>query len=152
MIRYFPALLLLVYLASCTSNEVYYEFESMPQNKWSKDHTVCFALDSISEKKRPGYNLSIEIAHNLDYPYKNLWLSVYHMREDTILSSDTLDVLLTDNAGKWLGSGNGPTRQLSVLVKTGFALDTALHHQICVRHTMRDVQLKGVEKIGLRIY
>lgn len=152
MTRYFTAILLLVCLTSCTSNEVYYKFESLPQNNWSKAHAVCFALDSVSEKKRSSYNLSIEIAHNLIYSYKNLWLLVDYMRDGAVLSSDTLNVFLIDNTGKWLGNGNGPTRQLSVLFKTDFAINREQHHQICIRHSMRDIQLKGIEKIGLKIY
>jgi gliding motility-associated lipoprotein GldH len=109
-------------------------------------------MDSVPGNVKPNYHLSIEIAHNLNYPYKNLWLSIDYLLQDSVLKQDTLECILMDAAGKWLGSGNGPTRQLSVLYKTDFVMDTAQLNQICIRHAMQDIQLNGIEKIGLKVY
>lgn len=152
MIRYFIVILFLVCLTSCKQNEVFYEFESIPQSKWNKSHDICFAMDSVPENIKPNYHLSIEIAYNLNYPYKNLWLIIDYLLQDSILKQDTLECILMDSADKWLGSGNGPTRQLSVLYKTDFVMDTAQLNQICIRHAMQDIQLDGIEKIGLKVY
>ena len=88
----------------------------------------------------------------MNYAYETLWLYIDQTLQDSISVRDTLECLLTDRNGKWLGSGNGPLRHLSFSYKTDIALDTAIQSQICIAHAMQDLQLNGVEKIGLKIY
>jgi hypothetical protein len=38
------------------------------------------------------------------------------------------------------------------LYKTNQKIDTALHNEVIIRHAMQDLKLKGIEKIGLKIY
>ena len=145
-------IILFVLFTSCNPNEVYYKFEPIPQAKWNKRDEVCFDMDSVPVSLNSRYSVSIEIAHNLNYPYKNLWLSINYLHQDSVLWQDSLECILFDDSGKWLGSGNGPTRQLSVLFKTNFAIDSAKHNRICIRHAMQDIQLNGIEKIGVKVY
>lgn len=152
LIRWFVGVFFFVCIASCNQNEIYYEFASIPQNEWNKQDEICFVLDSSSFNPKQNYAVSIEITHNISYPYKNLFLYLDHTHQDSILSQDTIESLLVDDFGKWQGSGNGATRQLSVLYKTNFKLDTSSHDEVCIRHAMQDLRLKGIEKIGLKVY
>ena len=149
---YLVGIILFVLLTSCKPNEVYYKFEPIPQSNWNKNNVICFDIDSVPVNVNSRYYVSIEIAHNLNYPYKNLWLSINYLEQDSVLWEESLECFLSDDSGKWLGSGNGPTRQLSVLYKTNFVLDTAKHSRICIRHAMQDVHLNGIEKIGVKVY
>lgn len=139
-------------MISCNKGEVYYKFKPIPNNEWAKQQEICFLLDSLSVNSSGNYAASIEISHNINYQYKNLSLLLEQNIGDSILLKDTVECILVDTSGRWAGSGNGPTRQLSVQYKTNIKIDTALHNEICVRHTMQDLKLKGIEKIGLRIY
>ena len=151
-VRCFSGLIIFVCLVSCNQNEVYYKFTSIPQNEWNNENEICFVIDSSSSViPDHSYTISLEITHNITYPYKNLFLYLNHT-QDSISSRDTIECALVDDLGKWLGSGNGATRQLSVLYKTNFKIDTTLHNEICIRHAMQDLKLKGIERIGLRIY
>ena len=152
LIRYFVGAVFFVCMASCNQNEVYYKFTSITQNEWNKQDIICFELDSSSINPKHSYTVSLEIIHNISYPYKNLFLNIDHILQDSILSQNTIECLLVDDFGKWQGSGNGATRQLSVLYKTNFKVDTTLHNEICIRHAMQDLNLKGIEKVGLRVY
>ncbi len=143
---------LLFIALSCNRGEVYYKFSPIPKNEWSKHHEVTFLIDSSSNIADKNYRLSLELVHNISYQYKNLFLLIDHTLQDSILWQDTVECVLVDGAGRWQGSGNGATRQLSVPFSTTFRIDTALHNEINIRHAMQDLQLKGIEKIGLRIY
>lgn len=149
---YLVGIILFVLFTSCNQNEVYYKFEPIPQAKWSKGDEVCFDMDSVLVSLNQNYHVSIEIAHNLNYPYNNLWLSINYLQQDSVMWQDSLECFLSDDSGKWLGSGNGPTRQLSVLFKSNFVLDTTKHNRIFIRHAMQDIQLNGIEKIGVKVY
>jgi len=151
-IRYFFCAFVIVSMASCNHNEAYYKFIPIPQNEWSKQNDICFNLDSLLGTPKHNYTISVEITHNIDYPYKNLFLYLNHTLQDSVSSRDTLECILVNDYGKWYGSGNGATRQLSVLYKTNYKIDTALHNEFCIRHAMQDLKLKGIERIGLKVY
>ena len=151
-IRCFIGLVLFGCVVSCSQGEAYYQFRPIPQHEWSKSQEVFFSLDSIAINPQHNYALTIEITHNISYSYKNLFLYIDHTLQDSISVRDTLECLLVDDLGKWFGSGNGATRQLSLLYKTNQKIDTALHNEISIRHAMQDLKLKGIEKIGLKIY
>ena len=138
-------------MASCNGKEVYYKFESIPSNEWGRGQKITFLLDSTSISSNGNYDVSIEITHNIGYQYKNLFLFLDYTQDSTLVH-DTVQCLLVDNIGRWIGSGNGATRQLSVPYKTNFRIDTALHNEISIRHAMQSLNLKGIEKIGLKIY
>ncbi|NLZ96022.1 MAG: gliding motility lipoprotein GldH [Bacteroidales bacterium] len=139
-------------IVSCNQGEVYYKFTPIPKNEWSKNQEYCFLLDSLSVSSTGNYAISVEVLHNISYQYKNLSLLLEQSVGDSTLLKDTLECILVDSDGRWIGSGNGATRQLSVLYKTNFKIDTTLHNKICVRHTMQDLKLKGIEKVGLKVY
>ena len=138
-------------MASCNGGEVYYKFKPIPNHQWVRGQEIIFLLDSASISSNVNYNVSIEITHNIGYQYKNLFLLLDYTQDSTVVH-DTVQCLLVDNHGRWIGSGNGATRQLSVPYKTNFRIDTALHNEISIRHAMQSLNLKGIEKIGLRIY
>jgi len=150
--RYLVGAILCLCLSSCKQGEVYYKFEPIPQNEWSRDQHICFSLDSSSINPHLNYAISLEIIHNISYPYKNLYLYLDQTLQDSISHRDTIEFILVDDFGKWQGSGNGATRQISLLYKTNLTIDTALHNEIYIRHAMQDLNLKGIEKIGLKVY
>lgn len=151
-IRYFIGIVVLGCMLSCNQGEAYYQFRQIPQNKWSKNHELSFTLDSVSLNPQQNYAISIELSHNISYTYKNLFLYINHTLQDSVSVKDTLECMLVDDYGKWLGYGNGATRQLSVVYQTNQKIDTALHNEIIIRHAMQDIHLKGIEKIGLKVY
>ena len=152
-IRYLIGLAILFCMVmSCNQGEVYYKFSPIPKNEWGKNQEICFLLDSSSIAANSNYSISLELTHNINYQYKNLFLVVEHTLQDSVPARDTLELVLIDDFGKWLGTGNGPTRQLSKLYKPNIKIDTALHNEITIRHAMQNLKLKGIEKIGLKIY
>lgn len=139
-------------MVSCSQGEAYYQFRHIQQQEWIKNEEVSFLLDSATINPDHNYTLSIEITHNLSYRYKNLFLYLDHTLQDSVAVRDTIECILVDDLDKWCGSGNGATRQLSMLYKTNQNIDTALHNEVSIRHAMQDLKLKGIEKIGLKIY
>ena len=151
LIRYSLLVFFSVCLLSCKQKEEYYKYVFIPQNKWAIDEPLCFVLDSVSFDLNLKYDVSLEITHNVNYAYENLWLYVDQNLADTILLRDTIDCKLTNDTGKWLGNGNGATRHISYKYNTNLKLDTAQQYKICISQAMQDLHLKGIEKIGLKI-
>lgn len=150
--HYFIGVLITVSLWSCNQNEVYYEFATLPQNQWNKDNEICFEIDSVFINSLRKYNMDIEITHNVTYAYNTLWLCIDQFQNDTVIKHDTIEFVLTNDIGQWKGRGNGPTRQFTVLHTTDLNLDTTKQNKVCFHHAMQNIQLTGIERIGLKIY
>lgn len=150
--RFFILIIMSFVLIACNQNEAYYKYASIPHNEWSKDEKICFVLDSVKFNSQLTYDISIEITHNVNYEYENLWLYIDQKLNDTVSVRDTLECLLADNNGKWKGRGNGPTRQFSILYKSNYRLDTNKRNQVYIHQAMQEPILKGIERIGLKIY
>ncbi|MDD2474643.1 MAG: gliding motility lipoprotein GldH [Dysgonamonadaceae bacterium] len=151
-IRYSLIILFSVCLLSCKQNEEYYKYIFISQNIWPLDDALCFEFDSVSFDINHRYEVSFEITHNVKYAYENLWLYIDQTLDDSILSRDTIECKLVNDAGRWIGSGNGATRHVSYKYKTNLKLDSVKQYKVCINHAMQDIQLKGVERIGLKLY
>ena len=81
-----------------------------------------------------------------------MYLYIEHTLQDSMSKRDTVECVLIDDFGRWQGGGNGATRQLSVLYKTNLMLDATLHNKIDIYHAMQDSELKGIERVGLKVY
>lgn len=144
--------LLFFNISSCEKRELYIEYQYINQNKWTLDQNVHFFIDSLITQPHKTYDVHLDIIHNLEYKYKNLWIYVDHNFQDSIICRDTIEFNITDIKDKWIGIGNGPTRFISLKLLSNVKLDTSKKYQANVTHAMADYSLKGIEKIGLKIY
>lgn len=141
----------LLSFTSCRQGGEYYAFQQIKSGSWDKKNTLSIPLDSLRINPLKKYTASIELTHNNQYPYQNLWLIVSTNFRDTLMVCDTMDIRLTDKNGRWIGNGTGGLHQLSVPYKASLTLDSTRNYTVCIRHFMSDEILMGVEKIGLKI-
>jgi gliding motility-associated lipoprotein GldH len=84
------------------------------------------------------------------YPYQNLWLLCKQEQPDSMVVTDTLECMLADDFGKWLGNGMTLYQNVFSLRDRYYFPDTGAY-TLNIRHGMRDELLKGIENIGLLI-
>ena len=93
-------------LTSCNNKTVYSKYENIPDDKgWGKDQQIKFEAE-IEDTKIP-YNVFINVRNADSYPYRNLFLFLETKYPDGNSKIDTLEVLLADEKGHWLGKGAG---------------------------------------------
>ena len=100
---YFMSICLLLW--SCDNSRLYETNIKINDNVWSLQQTPSFEYintDTISEQ-----SLRINIRHSSTYPFSNLWLFIHTISPDNTHSTDTLECLLAQADGKWLGEGLG---------------------------------------------
>ena len=134
---------------SCSQADPYSHYLTIPAGKWAKDASLSFQMDSMIVDLNKRYDISLELINNNQYPYQNLWLNVSHNLNDTIFVSDTIEVKLADEYGRWLGSGAAGLFQYEVPYKTAISLDTTYTYIIKINHAMQDAMVKGIEKVGV---
>ncbi|MDR0796848.1 MAG: gliding motility lipoprotein GldH [Tannerella sp.] len=138
---------LLMVCFSCTK-PVYYEKYQTVENPWPKNSEYFFTCDI--EDLTPSYDISIVIRNNNFYPYQNLWLFYAEKQPGGTIVHDTIECMLADDHGKWIGSGIS-IYHLSIPAKTRYSFPQKGQYTFTIRQGMREDLLKGIEQIGIRI-
>lgn len=141
---------LLMGLLSCDSNKVYEEYIEVEKAVWKKENVATFefeALDTIT-----AHNLYVNIRNTGDYPYSNLYLFVAMQGPNGNVLRDTVNCILADNSGKWLGSGIGDLWDLQVPYIGGFKFAQKGKYMVSLEQAMRvENGLEGITDVGLRV-
>ena len=154
MIKGIYILLIAVLLVSCDSNRLYEKNISIDNDVWSLGQIPSFEFentDTVSD-----VNLIINVRHSSIYPFSNLWLFIHTSSPDGVSQVDTLETILSQKDGKWLGDGLGDIWDLQLPFKT-VRLNESGTYRFKVEQAMRHgklskiEQLPGVMEIGLRI-
>ena len=132
---------------SCT-NSVYFEKYQTIDNQWSKDKEYFFTCEI--DDQSASYNLSLLIRNNNLYPYQNLWLFYTIETPERPVLRDTIECLLADAYGKWIGTGIS-IYHMSIPIRSGYTFPQQGQYTFAIRQGMRDEQLKGIEQIGVRL-
>jgi len=150
---FFTSLLICLFAGfnSCRNGDVYYEFHDIKKQKWSKYDTLYFYIDSTSVNPLSKYDITIELANNFDYPYRNIWLYAQDNITDTVFRNYSEQHMLADEFGKWYGSGFGALYQLSVPYRSSVQFKDGRNYCLKLIHGMRDEPLPGIGKVGVRI-
>ncbi|WP_321481302.1 gliding motility lipoprotein GldH [uncultured Bacteroides sp.] len=145
----FYFIIILLLSSSCNNKTVYHSFLHIPDSGWDKNDTLSF---NISVKDSMTYlHLSAEVRNKNDYPYQNLYLFIKNnLKDSSTWKIDTLRFLLIDKKGNWLGNGWGSLYQLDKPFDSLFVPHPGTF-QIKISHGMKDVSLKGINDIGVRV-
>lgn len=121
------------------------EFIAIDNAEWPYGKSLVFnsAADTLTANID---HVDVSVRHTDAYAYANLWLEMAYESGDSTVR-DTLNVVLSNGFGKWLGSGSGPVIQHTVPFALRHRPDSCT--QFAVRHIMRVDVLDGIEQIGL---
>lgn len=135
-------------MASCSGTE---DVQTRPVNSsWDKKNTLNFEFD-IKDAQTPK-NIIFVVRNNDDYPYSNLWLISKLPNQKTKKTvSDSLNFVLAEPNGKWIGSGFGETKETLFQYKTNFKFPENGKYTISVSQAMRKNILPGIEDLGIKI-
>ena len=134
---------------ACDRNLVFEKYQSIPEIGWNKDSLAVFTIP-ISDTLQY-HNLYISVRNDIKYKYSNLWLFIEINQPGEIGVTDTLELLLADPSGKWLGEGFGGIKTRQVLYKGGVYFPVSGEYKINIQQGMRDEWLKGISDIGFRV-
>src|SRR5690554_5644820 len=95
---------------SCDSTRVFDSYRKVPESAWHKDSLFVFSVpvtDTIQN-----HNLFIQIRNETSYKYSNLWLFIEIIQPGGEVMRDTIEIVLADPSGRWLGKGIGGMKTL----------------------------------------
>lgn len=145
---FFLGITLLVF-ASCDPARVYDQSRTIPETGWNQDSLAVFDVE-ISDTAIP-YNFYINLRHTTDYRYRNFYLFLNTMFPNGRMSRDTIELILADKTGKWLGSGFGSIKDLQIPVRRNLRFPNPGTYQFQIEQGMREKNLEDIKNVGLRI-
>jgi len=136
-------------LSSCDRYKVFEENKEIPNNIWERSNKLKFVVpisDTIS-----GHNVYINIRNAEGFPYSNLFLFVHSYFPDGKTFTDTLECVLADDKGKWLGAGAGDIFDNKIPFKGHVRFRSVGTYTFELEQAMRLEKLPLVMDAGIRI-
>ena len=119
----------IVMFVSCGRSIVFEEYISFENQKWNADSTVFFnysVSDTVSKK-----TIKIKLRHTVDYEFQNLFLFIETDRKDTV------ELMLADKEGMWLGIGIGDVREFEFEYQNASLFSKKGNYSFKVEQAMR---------------
>lgn len=142
-------IVLVLFLASCNNNVVFTKYQTFKDNQWFAKDKAVFDLE-ITDTQTLN-NISLMIRHAESYPYNNLFLFVTTKYPDGKVLTDTMEVILSNNKGEWLGSGAGDIYDFKVPIKKNVRFPLGGKYQFTFEQAMRVDPLPMIMDFGFEI-
>lgn len=149
-LKHFFALFLITLTAmtSCSKGVSYSQVDNIGGG-WEKDSVYTYTIDVDNTKEL--YELDIVLRNDNTYPDQNLWLKVEWKDPSDTHHTDTLNIFLADEFGRWRGRGIGSNYNNLILYKDSLTYDAAGTYEYRISHLMRHNTLNGLTQIGLQL-
>ena len=142
-------LCLLVVTFSCDSKRVFEENKQIAGTLWNRDSV--FSFKALMNDTLSPYNVYINIRHNGQYDKSNLYLFINIISPSGEKIRDTVNCILADIKGKWLGNGLGDLYSNQLMYKKNIEFPSTGTYTFQIEQAMRVNDLKNIEDIGIRI-
>ncbi len=140
---------LLIILLGCNKFNLFQNYVTINNHAWHIDSTVQFEV-SIDDTIQP-YNLLIGVRNGTQYRYSNLYLFVNTIFPNKQIIKDTVEILLDDANGNWLGKKNAMLIDNQILYKKNVLFPTKGNYKFTIQQGMRAELLDEVYNMGLVI-
>jgi len=136
-------------LVSCDRNKVYEEYVEFDEIAWGLDNPVNFEFEV--EDTVGLHNVYINVRHANLYQFNNLWMFVTSSAPNGTINVDTVECVLADIEGKWLGEGLGDIWDIQIPWKQNVRFPYKGKYRVECVQGMRIDKLPGIMGIGLRV-
>ena len=142
-------LLQLLGFSSCGPNYHYSETTDLQNEEWSYDQVLEFEFP-ISDTLQI-YNLILDITHDVDYPFQNLYTRISTHFPSGEQINKTLSLELANKAGQWQGKCGRQYCHLKIPIQEGAYFNVPGNYKISLEQFMRINPTQGIRQIALHI-
>lgn len=135
--------------AACGKVSVYNSSIDIPNEKWSIDSVAVFNVD-ISDTSSI-HDISVSVRNATSYANSNLYLFIETRSPNGAMLRDTLECMLADSYGHWVGKGFGALRDNQIPYKRYVRFPEMGTYQFTIQHGMRIENLKGIASVGIKV-
>jgi gliding motility-associated lipoprotein GldH len=142
-------LILSAFFYSCDSKGAFEQNVKIPNEQWNMD-SMAVIHANITDTTTV-YNVLVNIRNTTDYPNSNLYLFITTHAPSGAVIRDTMECMLANDMGKWLGNGFGRMRDNQIPYKSSVKFPVTGEYVFEIQHGMRSPNLKGIASTGIRI-
>lgn len=141
---------------ACDTDKVYDEYHSLNDEFWKADHQILFDVEIQDTLQKN--NLFLNLRTDNDFPYRNLFVISKITNPEGYVVKDTLEYLMADPYGNWLGEGFTEVRNNKLVFLENYQFQKTGNYTFEFVQAVRkrgelkgDSVLTGVLDVGLRI-
>lgn len=142
-------LLMLVVCTSCGDRLIYSDTIDIDKSGWDLNDTLCFEVELTDTLSM--IDIGMTISHTDDYPYSNIWLFLEVSSDNGSNFSDTLNYIIAESNGKWVGEKRGKNFVVNTSYRNFVRMAHSGNYRFEIRQGMREERLKGISKLEFRI-
>ena len=149
-IRYgFVLIILSLLFISCDNSRILDENIDFVNETWHKDSALVFNVE-ITDTLAV-YNIFLNNRITRQYEYSNLYLFIDTELPNDNAIRDTLECVLLDPSGEFLGKGFGSVWSNKIRYRSHIRFPYKGNYKFTIEQAMRDEQLKHILSAGIRI-
>lgn len=125
---------------------------------WSSKNTLTFEISDVSDFRTQRFDIFILLRNNEFYPFNNIFLIAKIRDSLNVFSVDTLEYLMANKQGKWLGKGYTSIKESRLIFKENYSFFANSPLKIEVRHALRKLEeehgmleLPGILDVGIEV-
>jgi gliding motility-associated lipoprotein GldH len=134
---------------SCNTGSTFDKNVKIPDYRWDMNNIVSLDVE-IKDTVNP-QNIYINVRNASNYQYSNLFLFLTTKTPKGEIAGDTIELVLADERGKWLGSGMGDIWDNRILFKRNFLFPESGTWHFELQQAMRVSPLPQIMDVGMRI-
>ena len=138
-----------VLVVSCSDDRIYDEVQKISFTGWDKADRKSFTI-SVNDTAQ-AYDIFLHLRNKTSYANQNLWVFVKTSAPNGDNITDTLQFMLADHTGKWLGKGLGSINSMLIPYKQNIRFPYRGIYTFEFTQAMREDILHGIIDIGIRV-
>ena len=142
-------MLIIICFSSCDRKRIFEENKPIANNLWGSGNILKFTVDVVDTVNSNNFYLNVRNADG--YPYNNLFLFIKTTFPNGKVSTDTMECVLADEKGKWLGSGMGDIYDNQIPFKRNVRFPILGKYTFELQQGMRLDTIPLIMDVGLRI-
>ena len=138
-----------ILLVSCLRSSIYHENLSLNDGKWNSGDSLVFkalVMDTIQP-----HSIFLSLRNKGSYSFSNFYAFISTHAPSGAVRTDTVEFVLADRHGKWMGKGFGDLWQTTRPFKMGIRFPHTGIYMFTVKQGMRVESLEGIMDFGIRI-
>lgn len=148
-IVYSVLIITIIAVFSCIDKYQFAENKTIKNEKWGSNLILRFEYENTDTLQAK--DVIINLRHSNEYPYSNIYFFITTLAPNGLRVKDTIEYILADNSGKWIGSGIGNIHNLQLVYKRNVRFSQQGKYIFYIQHGMRETFLEGVTDIGILI-
>ncbi len=136
-------------LSSCESNSVFEGNQPVNPQGWKAFDPVHFEFETNDTIKL--HNFYLNVRNREDYAYSNLFFFVEMEFPNGKKSVDTVECLLANEQGQWLGEPTANIFSHEFLYQRAKQFPLGGRYKVDIRQGMRPDELKGLTDVGFKL-